>query len=82
MDLSSKLQWASHANNSSFLLTLLFGTFSHDQVVHEKQLVESFHRCSVTLRDYTDNIVDFHTRCDPTVCHTVKSILEVDPRCK
>ena len=61
------------------MLNLLFGTDSHDQVVHEKQLVESFHVCNVTLRDCTDDIVTFHTRCDPTVCHTVKSILEVDP---
>ena len=72
----------SHANNSPFLLNLLFGTGSHDQVVHEKQLVESFHGCNATLRDYTDDIVDFHTRCESRVCHTVKSILEVDPGCK
>lgn len=43
------------------------------------ELVESFHGCNVTLRDYRDDIVDFHIRCDPTVWHTVKNILAVDP---
>ena len=63
-----KLEWASHANNCPFLLILLFGTGFHDKVVHEKELVESFHGCSVKrLCDYRADIVDFHTRCDPTV---------------
>ena len=44
--------------------------------------VESFLGCSVRLRDYRDDIVDLHTRCDPTVWHTVKNILVVDPGCK
>ena len=84
MDLSTKfflkLEWASHANNRPFLLILLFGTGFHDKVVHEKELVESFHGCSVKrLCDYRDDIVDFHTRCDPTVWKAfLKSILAVD----
>ena len=55
---------------------------SHDQVVNEKELVESFLGCSVRLRDFRDDIVDLRTRCDPTVWHTVKSIFVVDPGCK
>ena len=70
---------ASHENNS---LILFFGKGSYERVVHEKELVDSFHGCSVTLFDNRDDIIDFHTPCDLTVWHTVKSILVVDPSCK